>query len=235
MPANAKALAARWQESWQRFGIASPAVEAAGKALFAAYAAPSRAYHGLQHLEDVLWHLDWAKQAMMTTAELIGLSPEQRVKMFGEVELALWYHDAVYDPKAKDNEEKSREWFLRDAQKFGLADEVSDNVAQLIDLTAHHKKAKSLQERVMADCDLSILGADPEKFRAYDKDIRREYAHVPPAAYKIGRRKVLKGFLDQPQIFKTRAFYQYYEEQARKNLQSALSFPWDRLWSLFHK
>lgn len=235
MTANANALAARWRDSWQRFGIESPDVEAAGKSLFAAYGGPSRFYHDLQHLEDVLWYLDWAKTALMTTSELIELAPGQRVKMFGEVELALWYHDAVYDPKAKDNEEKSRDWFLRSSQKFGLPADVSENVAQLIELTAHHKNAKSLPECIMADCDLSILGTEPEKFRAYDQNIRREYAHVPAAAYKQGRRKVLQGFLDQPQIFKTRAFFQYYEGQARKNLRSALSSPLDRLWAMFHK
>jgi predicted metal-dependent HD superfamily phosphohydrolase len=235
MPANVAALAARWRDSWQRFGIASQDVEAAGKPLLDAYAGPARFYHGLQHLEDVIWYLDWAKTAMMTTKELVELTPGERVKMFGEVELALFYHDAVYDPKTKDNEEKSRDWFLRDARRFGLPDDISEDVAHLIELTMHHKNAISLPECVMADCDLSILGAEPEKFRAYDKNIRREYAHVPAAAYKLGRRKVLQGFLDQPQIFKTRAFFKYYEAQARMNLQTALSTPLGRLWSLFHK
>ncbi len=225
----------RWQQAWQRFGAAGDSIPDAGVDIMAAYRDPTRHYHGFKHLEAVLWYLDWAKTAMMTTGELALVMPDERVRMFGEIELALWYHDAVYDPRQKDNEERSRDWFLRDAQKFGLPEEVQDNVAHLIDLTAHHKNARSLPECIMADCDLSIFGAAPALFRDYDRNIRREYAHVPTVAYKLGRRKVLQGFKDQPQIFKTRAFFQYYEKQARKNLDAALDSPLHKLLMLFHK
>ena len=57
----------RWQQAWQRFGAAGDSIPDAGVDIMAAYRDPTRHYHGFKHLEAVLWYLDWAKTAMMTT------------------------------------------------------------------------------------------------------------------------------------------------------------------------
>jgi len=224
----------RYISLWRRLG-AEPGA-AAGAALVAAYDGPGRYYHSGVHLRDVLEKLDWAKTALEASGEIKHLAAPEKQKLFDTIELALWYHDAVYDAKAKDNEEKSRDLFLSHAEKPGIADDVKKEVAGLIELTKHHKNAKTLPERILVDCDLAILGASPAAFAAYDTDIRKEYAHVPAAVYKNARRSVLKGFLDQPHLFKTEAFHQTYDAPARANLGRAVKNPalsWVK--GLFHK
>lgn len=226
MPPSANILRERFIRAWERFYAEDEPGERISRAfdrLYDAYAEPGRHYHSRKHLDSILWFRDWAETAMATTGETALMSPTEQARFWGEVELALFYHDVVYDPRAKDNEQQSIDWFLKDANDFGIAPEVRDNVAHLIGLTAHHKQAASLQERVMADCDLSIFAASRENFAEYDRDIRREYAHVPSVAYKPARRAVLQSFLQQERVFKTIAFNTYYEQQARDNLASALN------------
>ena len=208
----------RFQQLMLRLGVDNPDTKEAGLALLAAYDGPGRHYHNVTHLQDVLDKLDWAKDALQKSGELGMMTPQEALRMFDVIELALWYHDAIYDAKAKDNEAQSREWFRADANEFGLGEALTKDVAALIDLTAHHKDAKTLPECIMTDCDLAILGAPKPQFDAYDANIGQEYAHVPPPLYATGRAAVLKSFRDQPQIFKTEAFREKYEAAARSNL-----------------
>lgn len=219
-------LAERFQSLWQRLGAEDGAgVAAAGARLLALYAEPARAYHNQTHLEDVLAKLDWAQSALMQSGEISGLDGTERRRLFDTIELALFYHDAVYDAKSKDNEAQSREMMKRDATAFGINNALIADAARLIDLTAHHSTAARLDEKIMADCDLAILGAAPEEFKKYDTAIRTEYAHVPAPLYAAGRAKVLQGFLDTPQLFKTRAFADNFDAAARRNLAAALTPP----------
>jgi predicted metal-dependent HD superfamily phosphohydrolase len=225
------ALDARYTALWQRLGVSHPDVAAAGARLLTLYADPARAYHNQTHLQDVLEKLDWAKNALDQSGELQGLTPPLRQRMFDTIELALFYHDAVYDARAKDNEAQSRELMRRDAQILGLDPAMIADAARLIDLTAQHGQAAQLDEKIMADCDLAILGAAESTFKKYDDNIRREYAHVPAPLYAAGRAKVLRGFLDTPALFKTAAFAAQYDAPARRNLGAALApVPfWQRL------
>lgn len=238
-PPSTDNLHARFLRAWRRFYAKDEGGENLSRAfekLYDSYAEPGRYYHSRKHLDSIFWFRDWAETAMAATHETALMSPTEQTRFWGEVELALFYHDVVYDARAKDNEQQSIDWFLKDAHDFGIAPEVRDNVAHLIGLTAHHKKAVTLQERVMADCDLSIFAAPREKFDEYDRDIRRESAHVPAAAYRPARRAVLQSFLAQERIFKTKAFNTYYEQRARDNLSSALKPPLlDRLLVIFRK
>ena len=223
----------RWRNLWRRFGAASVLLGGTGTAIISAYQGMSRFYHATQHLDDVLSKLDWAKGALEASAETAALKAEEKQRLFDTIELALWYHDVVYDPKAKDNEAKSRDLFLVHAREYGLPEDVRKDVAALIDLTAHHGNANTLAERILVDCDLAILGAPAEEFEQYDQNIRKEYAHVPGPAYKRARRGVLKSFLDQPRIFKTEAFLQTYEETARRNLEKASKPAFSWKWGSF--
>ncbi len=224
-------LQQRFITLWQRLGVDyTPDLATAGDVLIAAYDAQGRAYHNKTHLQDVLQKLDWAREALPQSGDMGTMPVAEQHRLFDTIELALWYHDAVYDAKAADNEAQSRDLLLHDAKKFGLAPMIADAAASLIDLTADHKKASTLEERIMMDCDLSILGAPADIFSTYDRGIRQEYNHIPAPIYKAARRLVLAGFLNQPQIFKTTAFHDRLETAARENLRAATKPPlWQRL------
>jgi len=174
--------------------------------LAARYGEPHRAYHNATHIAEVLRHFDDVWDA---------LGWDHPHDVFD----AVLFHDAIYDPLAKDNEARSADL----AAAFG----ASDRTRALILLTARHGAiAPSDVDRDAAhflDCDTAILGAPPDAFDAYDAAVRREYAMVPDAAYRAGRAAFLRSLLDRPRIFLGDLFHARYDAAARANLARALS------------
>ena len=175
-----------------------------------AYSEPHRAYHTIEHLKECLAHLDWA-------------IAEHGVPQRALAEMALWFHDAVYRPRATDNELQSANWgrtFLHDA---GLSTAASGTVHALIMATRHNEPPQDTTQQFVVDIDLSILGAAPERFGAYEQQIRREYKWVPWFLYKKKRKEVLQHFLSATRIYNTEVFYATYESQARDNLARSIA------------
>lgn len=171
------------------------------------YSEPHRYYHTLEHIEDCLQKL----QEVSSIVENLNI-----------LKIALLYHDIFYDPKRKDNEDKSAVYASTLLKKSTKNKNLADNVKRLILLTKHPSKPTSNDERILLDIDLSILGESPEKYAIYEENIRKEYIHVPKAMYAFGRSKLLKKFLKEERIFQTSYYQSRYEFQARKNLSSAL-------------
>lgn len=181
--------------------------------LVARYGGEDRHYHGLGHIET-----------------LLSLAQEYRTLLADHdaVEAAIWFHDAVYDSKAKDNE----------AQSAALAREKLDGqvergrlerIAAMIEATATHilpdltDEAARRDAALFLDMDLSILGASPEAFDAYERGVREEYAWVPEPAWIAGRGAVLRNFLARPAIFHTQEFRDRFETKARENMARSLA------------
>lgn len=198
----------RWSRLWQ----AIPA-EGDGQGWFcglvAAYSEEHRHYHNLRHLDECLTELDEVKS--------LAVHPVQ-------LEVALWFHDAVYDSSGEmDNEGLSAD-MARDAlSEYGVADSFIRNVVCLIGLTRKHIPDATPDAALMCDIDLAILGKDETRFWAYEQAIRREYAQVAAEDYRRGRSRVLESFLQRPQIYATSFFQERYEAQARRNLQASLA------------
>lgn len=196
---------AAWRTLWRELG--APADDALFGRLVAAYSEPQRHYHTLQHLRDCLelW---------------------QEVRHFAgrpaEVELALWFHDAIYDPTRHDNEERSADWARQSVMQAGLPTGAATRVHALVMATKHDAVPVDGDARLLVDVDLAILGATAERFDAFDAQVRREYAHVPEADFRVGRGRVLRGFLQRPQIYATGLFRRRFEAQARENLARAI-------------
>lgn len=179
-------------------------------ALEAAYGEPHRRYHSRRHIEACLQHLDaWP-----------GLIPaERRVLTW-----AIWWHDAVYDPKAPDNEAQSAEMARRDLPALGATPAEVDEVARLILLTAGHQTPQGDRlGAILVSIDLAVLGASPQAYDAYASDVRAEYAFVPEALWRPGRSKVLQHFLDAPVIYPDPDFRAEREAKARANLTRELN------------
>jgi len=197
-------------DSWHR---AWPAVGARGggeelrDALIARYGEPGRAYHTVQHLRECL---GWFERVG-------GLADHP-----AEVELALWFHDAVYDVRRHDNEGRSAELAQASLLAADVDARVAARVASLVLATRHRAEPANRDEQVLVDIDLAILGAEPARFAEYDRQIRDEYAFVPPEAYRSKRREVLQAFLDRPRLFATEPMRAALEEAARRNLRRAI-------------
>ncbi len=170
----------------------------------------TRAYHNLQHLNECFEKLEWAKTQLSNFD-------------FDGVALALWFHDAVYNPRANNNEAKSNEWaqdFLRGA-RASLA--LQEKVERYIMATLHQNKPEDPNAQLMVDIDLSILGATQAQFAEYEKQVRKEYAWVPWFLYKKRRKAVLQHFLAMDSIYLLDCFKERFETQARINLQNAFN------------
>lgn len=199
--------AASWQRLWTALG-AHTVHGGLLNQLVAAYSEPQRQYHTLQHLRECLAHCEAAA----------SLAPHP-----AEVELALWFHDAVYDPRRADNEERSAEWAWRSILAAGCAEDVAQRVQALVLATrAHEAPAADADAQLLLDIDLAILGAAPARFAEYERQIRAEYGHVPQPQWHERRAQLLSGFLARPRIYGTAAFHDALELRARTNLAQAL-------------
>jgi predicted metal-dependent HD superfamily phosphohydrolase len=197
----------RWTALWTRLGAAG-----AGTATFdllaAAYQEPARAYHTAAHINDCLRELDQHRE--------LAARPD-------EVEAAIWFHDAVYDPGASDNEARSAKLAIAELTSAGASSDLAHRVGELILATRHSEVPSAPDAQLLCDIDLAILGRDRPAFDAYQRQIQQEYAWVPGALYQKGRVKVLQDFLSRHSIYQTPAFNARYEAMARQNLTRALT------------
>lgn len=181
--------------------------------LAAAHQAPGRYYHDLRHVEALLAHADACAEAIADR---------------DAVEAAIWFHDAVYDTRRSDNEERSAA--LAEARLADQADPARvARVAAMIRATAGHvcpdfaDVGQSDDCALFLDMDLAILGSAEAEFDAYDAAIRREYDWVPEPQWRHGRGAVLEGFLAREAIYATARFRASHEALARRNLARALA------------
>lgn len=202
-------LAEQWFSAWTALGISpSPALHALHSELIRRYSEPHRYYHTLRHLAECFERL----------AEL-----ESYLTHKPEVQLALWFHDTVYNTHRSDNEALSAQWAADAAQSFGVKKSSIKHISELILSTRHTTEPQNADAKALVDADLAILGADPERYAEYEQQIRQEYAWVPEPEFQSQRAALLKQFLARKHIFSTGLFRQYYEHQARANLQASLT------------
>jgi predicted metal-dependent HD superfamily phosphohydrolase len=188
-------------------------------ALAAAYGEPHRAYHDARHIGEVLAWFD---------AVADGSGWQRPAEVF----VAILFHDAVYDPLAPhgDSERASaalaREWIAR-TPAWAAVDAA--RVAALIELTARHGALDAAELRgdpdaaLFLDCDLSIVGAAPARYDEYERAIAREYAAVPPEAFRAGRRTFVARLAARERLFFSDFFHARLDGAARANLARALA------------
>ncbi len=172
------------------------------------YSEPHRHYHTLDHVAACLKWLDHYRHLADDPLSM---------------ELALWAHDVIYDPRASDNEARSSNWFAEHFADSTLTQNQKDRVHALILATIHPHPPTDADMALLQDIDLSILGADADLYDRYEGWIRQEYAFVPEEAFRKGRGAVLKGFLDQRLIYHTADLREKLEAPARNNLNRALN------------
>ena len=197
-----------WEATWTALGARDlPALRGTYEDLVARYSEPHRKYHTLRHLEDCL----------ATFAEVRALAERP-----AEVEVALWFHDAVYDTRSDQNEARSAELAAETVIGTGQPPGCAHRIETLVMATRHDATPTDTDAKVLADVDLSILGADPRRFDEYERQVREEYGWMPGPLYRSGRRKILQAFMTRPVIFSTPHMRARHEARARANIARSL-------------
>lgn len=181
------------------------------------YAEPHRHYHTAAHIMWVVRHLH--DMTPTPSAELLA---------------AALYHDAIYDPRAVDNEARSAVIAATDLAGLGWPTERRDTLQAMIVATAGHVAGhadgpvpigdpNSAETAMLLDADLAILGAEPGAYQAYVNGVRAEYAHVDDDVWRVGRAQVLRHFLDRRRLFATKYMFTAREHRARANIDAELA------------
>ena len=206
-PRDTVPLSESWQRAWAATGARGNG-QALADELVARYSEPQRKYHSLQHLSECLSAFEAVR----------GLATHP-----AEVELALWFHDAIYDVHRHDNEARSAKWARAALIEAGADEEAARRIEALVLATRHSLPPVTLDERLLVDIDLSILGAPTDRYAEYERQVRAEYAFVPGWLFARKRRAILQSFLDRPSIYGTDHFRASLEERARANIGASLA------------
>ena len=201
-------LAVDWLALGSRVG-ARDDVAGAGANLLGRWAEPHRAYHDLAHLEEVLARVD------LLASE--AADPDA-------VRLAAWFHDAVYDPAAGDNEERSAWLATTVLHRLQVAEPTVAEVARLVRVTADHVVADGDSDAaVLCDADLGVLAAAADRYSSYVDGVRAEHAQVADDDFARGRAAVLRRLLAHEPMFRTSQGRDLWEAAARRNVTAELA------------
>lgn len=201
-------LEQHWLELTAALGVGQSDAQQALADLARRYAEESRVYHTLEHAGRVVQHVT------RLASHAANLET---------VQLAAWFHDAIYDPRATDNEERSAVYATGVLQQWEQPQSRIGDVRRLILLTKDHRPASNDGDgQVLVDADLAILGAPPTAYARYAAAIRREYSWVSDSDYASGRVTILERFLERPFIYFTPPMRREREQRARANLNAEI-------------
>ena len=174
--------------------------------LYDAYSEVQRHYHSIQHIVECLEHFHQIKTYLDDTIS---------------VELAIWFHDVIYNPQAHDNEQQSADYMQRMLENVLGAEQIAKIYAWVL-ATKTHAPTADTDLAYLLDIDLAILASDPMRFAEYECQIQQEYAWVEPSLYVKKRQQVLRHFLETQPLYQTPFFQKRYERLAKQNLAQAL-------------
>lgn len=196
--------AERFGTAWQSIGTNDDPGRAY-KMVADLYSNPKREYHNLVHIAHSLQELDGVRD--------LAQNPRN-------VEMALWFHDAVYEELGKFNEEGSAGLARRTLKNAGVPRHCIDDISRLVLATKHDKPYRDNDARLIMDIDLASLGKPWQQFNDYGDDIRHEYPSIDDAKFIMGRKAFFWQMLERQNIYSTPFFREKYERQARKNMSA---------------
>jgi len=178
-----------------------------GELLRNQYQQPHRKYHNIQHIEYCL--------AVLEACPVVCNDPMA-------VRLAVFFHDAVYDTWAKDNEERSTDFAEFCMKRLCLPAYSIGVVRSCILATKHDALVDDWDQQLVADIDLFGLSLPKDEFRANTAKIRLEYFWATDKEFAQGHSAILQKLLDRPHIYQTQWFCDNFEKVAKANLTRVL-------------
>lgn len=190
-------------------------IVAAAERLLERWGEPGRHYHNVRHVVDVLAKVD---QLAEETHD-----PEY-------VRLAAWYHGAVfssaptsaYAQRGGEDEVASAEFAAEELTALGVPAPAVQRVHDIITGIARHRDAVDVDTQALCDAELATLAVEPQKYAAYRRDVRSEYAHIPLRDYLTARIAILTKLLARRDLFASPLGH-HWEDPARQNLTAELS------------
>jgi predicted metal-dependent HD superfamily phosphohydrolase len=202
---NSDEVMQRARSFWQPLASRLSLDESVYRRLADGYSEPHRDYHAMDH---VLEMLDCLEQS--------GDLVEDRDVM----ELAVWFHDVVYDSTAPHGGNETASAELLAELCSGPA--VSPAYA-IIEHSSHHGPSDDPDTRLFCDLDLYRLAGSYETFLQHGEAVRREYAWIDDAAWKAGRTKFMARLQERPSIYQTDYWRDRLESQAQSNIARLLA------------
>lgn len=202
METSIEAIKKKWLDFWLKINGQDNGLSQFQK-IVKNYGEPSRFYHNLNHINNCL----------VEFSQFASLAKDERA-----IEMALWYHDFIYNPQRNDNEEKSAAYALGVAKGLFLPEDFCRKVRDLILATKHDRISQDPDGQLMADIDLASLGKPWEEFETNSKLTRKEYDFLSNKDFATGRIKFFQSLLARESIYSTPYLKIKYEKQAGKNL-----------------
>ena len=194
-----------WLSATRMSSTALSLKESIFKKIMDAYSEPHRHYHNVEHLVEIIDHLE--KTDCSNSA----------------ITFAVFYHDIVYAPGKSTNEKCSADWAIADLRTLNLPEEIIQHTCTLILATKRHRfQDDDACGNLFLDADMAILGSAPARYQRYLEAVRQEYRTTPDVIYKHGRKQFLTTLLKEEWIYHTDNFRQAFEKQAHVNIQEEL-------------
>lgn len=149
---------------------------------------PHRFYHNIDHLLDILRRITSDYHAGYITLEDVDF-----------LTTVAFVHDAVYDPRAKDNEERSAQLYANKMNNVsGFPQSKIDRVVKAVLATKNHAAGSDdpLIERFLRYDLANLLSSDITEMIDVEERIFKEYGFVDYKDYRIGRYAVMLGMRD---------------------------------------
>jgi predicted metal-dependent HD superfamily phosphohydrolase len=170
------------------------------------YSEPGRHYHTPKHIEHCLAQFDLVADELE--------NPDA-------VEVAIWFHDLVFEPNADDNELQSARRFVELAND-SMEDEFKSTVYDLIMATAPPRIPKTTDQKFMLDIDLSSFGLPWKEMLRDSIAVRQESPQLSDAEFFPGQRAFLESLVKREHFYFTEFFRSRIEETARSNINRYL-------------
>lgn len=172
------------------------------------YSEKHRFYHNLSHVNSLLGAAENFKEKFAD---------------YRSIQLAIWFHDAIYEPKRADNETESARLAAASLEKLEMPEKLVGKTRRMILATEKHvAESLDFDGRLFLDLDLGILGADEKIYGEYKRAIRREYSFVPFFLYRSSRRQILENFLRREFLYFTEEMREKCERRARQNIANEI-------------
>lgn len=210
-------LAPAFARSALAIGATAPREEllATAEELLCSWQSAGRAYHGIRHLVEVLAAIDMLAEETRDP-DAVRIAAWYHGVEFSADRRVLYAHRGGEDPLAGSRRAEA------ELSALGVPpDAVAHISAMVVQADRHAPRSDDSDAKVLIDADLATLGAEPQRYAAYRRSIRQEYAHVEDEEYLETRIAILRKLMARGRIFVS-PMGQQWEEAARENISAEL-------------